>query len=124
MLHHQQELVQYGKGRGYKVIYQQLCGIDEHGDIHNRNVKFCKAPLNLAHVNLFQLTVTTVFLLIDNASASSGDSRRRKGRSKDETRRIGTNHVYQIVRASNITADCTVCFAKSTLTQVSDQSTF
>lgn len=81
--------------------------------LHDRDVNFCEAAFHLTDVDLLELTVTDVFLLIGHTSLSASDRSRRKRGSEDEARSIGSDHVDEIIRASDVATDSTISLAQS-----------
>jgi hypothetical protein len=73
-----------------------------------------KALLNFANVPLHELTVTVIRFLIDNRSMGTGDSDGRERSREDEARGIRANHVDELGRTGDITANGAIRFTKST----------
>lgn len=82
--------------------------------LHNRDIKLSKAALDLADVSLFELTVTDVIFLVDDASTCASDHGRRKRSRENESRSIRSDHVNEIIRTGDVTTDCAISFAQST----------
>lgn len=106
--HHQRGRVQYAKDQDYKYVSDKLNGFGmKH--IHNRDIQFSEATFDFPDVNLFQLTVTKIFRLVDNASTRASDSGRRKRSSEDKAGGVRPNHIHELFGASDIAANSAVC---------------
>lgn len=80
---------------------------------YDRDIDLFETILYIANIDLFKLTIADVFLLVDDASTCSCDRCGRERSGKNETGGVGPDHVDEIVGASNVTANGTVCLAKS-----------
>jgi hypothetical protein len=89
-------------------------GYDMAGSGYDGDATVRKALLHLADIPLHELTVTIIRFLIDNRSVGTGDRDGRERSREDEAWGIRPNHVDELGRTGNITANCAVCFAKST----------
>jgi hypothetical protein len=73
-----------------------------------------KALLYFADVPLHELTVTVIRFLIDNRSMGTSDCDGRERSREDEARGIRANHVDELGRTGDITANGAIRFTKST----------
>lgn len=80
---------------------------------HDRDVKLGETALDFTNIDLFQLPVSDVVFLIDHASTGTSDRCRRKRCSKNKTGGIRPDHVDEIIRASNVTANRAISLAES-----------
>lgn len=83
-------------------------------DIHDGDVNFSKAALDLTDVDLFELPVTDIRFLVGHASMSAGDGGGGEGGGEDEAGCIRADHIDKVIRASNVAADRAVRFSEST----------
>jgi hypothetical protein len=83
-------------------------------NLHNGDIKFGKTALDFTYVDLLELTVADVVLLVNDASASTGDNGRRKRSCKDKAGSIGSNHVDKVIRTRNVTTNSAISLAQGT----------
>jgi hypothetical protein len=88
-------------------------GYNMAGSGYDGDTTLGKALLYLADVQLHELTVTVISFLIDNRSVGTSDRDGRKRSREDKPWGIRPDHVDELGRSGNITADCAVCFTKS-----------
>jgi hypothetical protein len=88
-------------------------GYDVAGSGDDGDTTLGKALLYLADVPLHELTVTVIRFLIDNRSVGTRDSDGRERSREDKPWGIRPDHVDELGRSGNITADCTIRFTKS-----------
>lgn len=83
-------------------------------NVHDGDVDFSETTLRFSDVDLLQLTVSDVLLLVDDASLCTSDGRRWQRGGEDEAGSVRPNHVDEIKRASDVTANSAISLAEST----------